>query len=335
MHRVACNGGDHSLENIDRELLSCTLAHVFGLEHGIDVSGLVATKPDELASHLPDAEQRKQAFHMVSYMPFLVPGDLDDFSDLVSRRADLVLQYADALQVEGHEVKYTQKLRDKKIRLLRLDFARWILNDLVPGKGVRGKVKGLIKAMKETRGNPKVAAPYQKLGLLPEGTLGRSIWEFYRRREFPFPGEPGCLPEDLVMVHDLSHVLSDNNTDPRGEVAAVAFQAGYMRRHSYEMMMDVFFAFQFNFILEYGAPQMLATYNQIDPHLAMESLRLGMECNFDFMDGWNYWEDMEQTVESLRDRYNIQTTSNDNLMPPEHLRGTDTPHRETCPPIVG
>jgi hypothetical protein len=51
-------------------------------------------------------------------------------------------------------------------------------------------------------------SPGEVIGLLPENSLGRSIWEFYRLRNFAFPGE-GTIDEtaSFLLMHDTCHVL--------------------------------------------------------------------------------------------------------------------------------
>lgn len=51
----------------------------------------------------------------------------------------------------------------------------------------------------------------------------------------PLPGEPGCIPEDLIIVHDASHILGGFNTDQAGEIGIAALQAGYMGKHPAEV----------------------------------------------------------------------------------------------------
>jgi len=62
------------------------------------------------------------------------------------------------------------------------------------------------------------------LGDLPEGTLGRGVWEFYRARGFSFPGSPGSAPVTLAQ-HDWMHVLADYGTTVESELEVFGFIA--------------------------------------------------------------------------------------------------------------
>ena len=72
--------------------------------------------------------------------------------------------------------------------------------------------------------DPALAARWAALGDLPEGTLGRRVWELYRARGFAFPGRPGSAPP-LLAQHDWVHVLADYGTTVECELEVFAFIA--------------------------------------------------------------------------------------------------------------
>lgn len=72
--------------------------------------------------------------------------------------------------------------------------------------------------------DPELAALWEALGDLPEGTLGRRVWEMYRARGFSFPGMPGSAPP-LLAQHDWVHVLADYGTTVESELEVFAFIA--------------------------------------------------------------------------------------------------------------
>jgi hypothetical protein len=57
---------------------------------------------------------------------------------------------------------------------------------------------------------------------LPEGSLGRSVWEMYDARGFGLPGSPGGAPVYLAQ-HDFVHVLADYGTNLKGEIEVFGF----------------------------------------------------------------------------------------------------------------
>jgi hypothetical protein len=72
--------------------------------------------------------------------------------------------------------------------------------------------------------DPDLAARWAALGELPEGTLGRRVWELYRARGFAFPGSPGSAPP-LLAQHDWVHVVADFGTTVASELEVFAFIA--------------------------------------------------------------------------------------------------------------
>ncbi len=84
-----------------------------------------------------------------------------------------------------------------------------------------------MAAQARGKADPELAARYLALEQLPAGTLGRELFAHFRRREFPLPGEEGSAPE-VVLFHDVGHVLGGYATDPAGELEIGGFEAGYM-----------------------------------------------------------------------------------------------------------
>jgi hypothetical protein len=73
-----------------------------------------------------------------------------------------------------------------------------------------------------------VGARMQALGDLPAGSLGRALFDFYRRNGFPFV--PDDDPEQGSLVpHDLTHVLAGYGTTAEAEIALQAFMVGAAR----------------------------------------------------------------------------------------------------------
>ncbi|MGH9026530.1 MAG: hypothetical protein ACRDWD_10525, partial [Acidimicrobiia bacterium] len=57
---------------------------------------------------------------------------------------------------------------------------------------------------------------------LPEGTLGRCVWEMYDSRGFALPGSHNG-PTAYLAQHDFVHVLADYGTNLKGELEVFAF----------------------------------------------------------------------------------------------------------------
>ena len=82
----------------------------------------------------------------------------------------------------------------------------------------------LREAWESATDDPDLAARWQALETLPDGTLGRRITEFYRARGFEYPGRPGSAPP-LLAQHDWVHVLADYGSRVESELEVFAFIA--------------------------------------------------------------------------------------------------------------
>ena len=128
--------------------------------------------------------------------------------------------------------------RPIKARLLTVRrFARVFVKEAYRAEGLMGILRFFASAFFKARVNKDKLWKYKKLGLLPEGTLGREFWKHMAKEGFGFPGEPGGLP-DAFVYHDVSHVLNGYQTNPAGEIQQGSFQGGNRRN-------DGFFFIQF------------------------------------------------------------------------------------------
>jgi hypothetical protein len=69
-----------------------------------------------------------------------------------------------------------------------------------------------------------LAARWDALAELPEGTLGRAVAQFYEARGFVCPGRPGSAPP-LLAQHDWVHVLCDYGSTVESELEVFGFIA--------------------------------------------------------------------------------------------------------------
>jgi hypothetical protein len=82
----------------------------------------------------------------------------------------------------------------------------------------------LADAWEECVFDPALAAQWEALRTLPEGTLGREVVKFYDARGFSFPGTAGSAPPFLAQ-HDWVHVLTDYGSTVECEIEVFGFIA--------------------------------------------------------------------------------------------------------------
>lgn len=153
-------------------------------------------------------------------------------------RFQAVKRLARALDVDERSLRVLQEIAGNHRLLTRFDMMRRIMGkigrDAYDEEGLGG-VRKIVAGLAGKGEDAEVAWKYKSLGLLPEGTLGRTYWEHCTRRKFSFPGEPGGIPERMVF-HDFGHVLAGYDTDPEGEIQQGAFQAGFIREDGFAFL---------------------------------------------------------------------------------------------------
>jgi tellurite resistance protein len=286
---------DGTLEESERHLLS-SIQTILGTNYSVDE--LSPVTPAELANGLPDRQIRHQLVQGL-IVASLIDGKANQ------QEANLVEEFADALEVDAPEVRDLRYVLNGEMLRLRLDLARrfWLrekVKEIWNGEGIRGIYK-FVRGMMGRYEDQALAARYQALEHYPSGSLGRSYWEYCRKNGFALPGEKGGAAEQ-VLFHDCAHVLSGYGTTPEEEVQVACFSAGFQRRDPWAFVFFVLLQFHVGVRM---TPITQARTGFFNPVKAMIALRRGAAMNIDLNSGWDYWPVMGEQVEELRRRYNI------------------------------
>jgi ubiquinone biosynthesis protein Coq4 len=137
---------------------------------------------------------------------------------------------------------------------------------------------------------------YKRLGLLPEGTLGREYWKHLTEVGFGFPGEPGGIA-DSVAYHDIGHVLAEHDTTPLGEIQQGSFQGGNRREDGFFFIQFVILQFHHGFKITPVAPPQVGNF---DPEKVLWAIHRGANCNVDITHQWNFWPLMSMPLQEAR-----------------------------------
>ena len=122
------------------------------------------------------------------------------------------------------------RFAEGSLGLAMVDFSR---NGYVPDLELRVEALGLTAqeaadeaddAWGAVVADARLAARWEALGDLPDGSLGAAVFRFYRARGFVFPGLPGSAPP-LLAQHDWVHVLADYGTTLESELEVFALIA--------------------------------------------------------------------------------------------------------------
>jgi hypothetical protein len=210
---VAPDGG---LTEVQAALLQAITNALTGIE--VDYCALDPLGPDELAGSLPSHDERYRqriVHHMVLGELVLRP--------LPTAVAHRVATYAQTLGIKDDFVRVARRYAQGAYGLAWMDLQRSGFVDHV------GQATGSTSApprgadpFEPPRVDPDLEAEWAAFRDLPDGSLGRAVWDMYDTRGFRLPGSPGGAPEYLAQ-HDFVHVLADYGTNLRGEVEVFAF----------------------------------------------------------------------------------------------------------------
>ncbi len=181
----------------------------------IDYSMLEPLGCDDFADALAGrgAEYRRRiVHHMVLAELVLAP-----LPDVV---ADRVTEYAAALGIDDDFVRIARRYARGTLGLAWCDLRRSGFADRWDDETKLEPLHAAAAAedpFEETPLDPELAARWQAFGALPEGTLGRSVFDMYQARDFFWPGTRHAASPQLAQ-HDFVHVLADYGTTIEGEL---------------------------------------------------------------------------------------------------------------------
>jgi hypothetical protein len=208
---------ESGLAEVQAALLQAVASALTGVE--VDYHNLEPLGPDELAEVLAnkDKEYRQRIVH------HMVLGELV-LRPLPTLVAVRVAKYAQALGIKDDFVRVARRYAQGAYGLAWIDLRRsGFTEHLGQADGNRdtdaGGGPGPFAA---TQPDPELESRWAAYRELPEGTLGRGVWEMYDNRCFALPGsEAGA--SGFLAQHDFVHVLSDYGTNLKGELEVFAF----------------------------------------------------------------------------------------------------------------
>ncbi|MFM8236387.1 MAG: hypothetical protein ACKOBG_01335 [Actinomycetota bacterium] len=141
---------------------------------------------------------------------------------LTAAQVNRVEEYATALGIDGPDLVMFRDLVEQGRTRAAADFSRFF-NAMIPARA-----EPSLRAMTERAPapDPALVARLEALHELPEGSLGWSFTEFYRRAGIAMPGLDGSALDPLYVAHDMIHVIAGFAPTGEGEIALGAFHVG-------------------------------------------------------------------------------------------------------------
>jgi hypothetical protein len=189
--------------------------------------------------------------------------------------------------------------RHLKVRLLAMRrVMRVMLKEAYLKEGVMGVLRVPIAMALKAPVNKDKLWGYKKLGLLPDGTLGREYWKHMTQVGFGFPGDVAGIP-DSIAYHDVAHVLAENDTTPLGEIQQGSFQGGNRREDGFFFIQMVILQFHQGVQV---TPATGAVTGNFEPDKVLWAIHRGAMCNVDLTHQWNFWPLMSLPIHEARAR---------------------------------
>jgi hypothetical protein len=211
-----------------------------------------------------------------------------------------VAHLARALDVNDEGLRVLDRVAHERSMLARFDMVRRVQRFVTQSGGpsfLRVAVPSLLGLSRDDA----VAARYQALAALPSGTLGRALHDHYREHGFPLPGEKNGIPE-LMLFHDIGHIISGYGVDPQGEIQQAAFQAGFARTDGFVFLL--FGILQFHIGLRV-TPVARGEHGYFDVPKVLRALARGAACKVDFSDHFDFFSHANEPVAALRQRWGV------------------------------
>ena len=269
--------------------------HLFKMPD-IDLDKLPYSTPEGFTETFLNERQRRQSLQLLIIMPYL-SGKLHD--DDVQR----VDRYAQTADLSPGSLQDLNNLVNGRIKKALIYYGRRAASEFTPGSPVQ-KLKSIVREVHSLAGDKKRADVYEQLSSLEKGTFGRTLYNFYQNRGFKFPGQKGNLGESAVR-HDCVHILSGTNTDYAGEIAVAAIEAMMASSEvGWEMVTEVLVDFHLGIAWTLPGGIKAESMN-FDPELFSRGLAVGSKINTDLIHDWNFWDDIETSVSTLRKRFDI------------------------------
>jgi hypothetical protein len=263
-----------------------------------DIDALEPITPEELAAGLTDPGKRRQ-FLGATVIMTMADGEVNE------AEAKCLRAFAEALEVDGVEVKNIEHLAKGQFRRARFDTMRrfWAvekLRQLASEEGVGVYFRTVLGAL-GIKEDTKTVEKYKAFEHLPPESLGRSYYDYILENEFDWPGSKGAPPA-IMIYHDFSHILSGYGTTPQQEIMVAAFVAGYVSYHPAVLFIFVLSQFQLGV---QTAPNVEPAKMKMNVKEMILAFRRGAAMNINLNEGWDYMEVVYEPVEVLRERYNV------------------------------
>jgi hypothetical protein len=285
---------DGQVNEVQRSVLEVLGQHLFGVS--TPTGELAPLTPTELAVAITDENLRERVVHGMVALEILA----NPVSPEVVKRVEA---YAAALSVDEGMLAVA---RDYSAGAMSVATGDLLRNSYVAEYNA-AHGSDLTQGPTGSE-DPALAAKWNALQACGQGTLGRTVWDFYQTRGFTFPGLPGAV-DPLLAQHDWVHCLADYGTSATGEIEVFTFLASAIpdaKGFSYAVIILGLF--------ETGYVSLVPGVATASPgHLSLpggsirfvDALRRGLAMNLDVMGGIDWFDYANEPLDEVRRKLGV------------------------------
>jgi hypothetical protein len=279
------------------------------LGQDLDFETIEPLSPAEAVGTLASSAEREELIQLMVAIEILC-------NPIPERLERSVVQWATALRVHERSLLYARELARGELTKAVHDFYRlnWIgdLDRRSPEFEELLRHAGDKAYALTIEADAAEAARWSALGSCPQGSIGRSLWDFYQMRGFPVPGQPGSV-NATVAQHDWIHVLADYGTTPMGEIEVSSLQNSTTRTPGAMLgLVGVLALFESGLMPASLVVAQQPGHSLSDPggiERMAEAVARGAACNVDLLLDVDFFQRANEPLEEIRERFAIQPKS--------------------------
>jgi hypothetical protein len=271
--------------------------YIFRRSGPLDFTGLPATRPADLAAAIADRALAAEALSFLTIMAF-VDGVLD--GEKIAR----VLDYARALDVEAAYLTEIAEAAEGHLSWALMDMTRRNVESITGRALLSDDVMAWLLPYRGGAADPVLAARFDALARLPQGSFGRAFWEFYQANHYAFPGNAMAANAAFVLPHDSTHLLSGYDTSASGEILVSTFTAAMHPKYPMAgHVLPVIFSWHLGIKINDVAG---SATGALDPERFWLAWSRGSAIAVDVFDpAWDFWAATRERLDDLRRRYRV------------------------------
>jgi hypothetical protein len=297
LYAVASAGGRAAPQPIETDSIAAIQRHLLGQDPPI--AGAPGPLPEDLATILDTSELRRQTIRFMAVLPVIARRVSPD-------KVAVVEMAAARLGIEHRGLDVLRLAADGKYRRVTFALAKRFLDWTTPTGKARLRDWGefiwwmlpRLHGPKTARKHQELTARYEALAALPEGSFGRTLYDFFATYEVRLPGEPRGLPWSM---HEVYHVLSEYGVSLEAELLLTGFMGG---THEDGCLDQMLFG-----LLSYHAGKHIVggvvAEGLLVPDDYFRAVARGAAVTVDLVHRWDLWEVVEVPLAELRARYNV------------------------------